>query len=268
MNGFTAQIIALCLHARKFLETGSLSGNFFEQNSTSQFCRKIFFTKMEEIFTDKYVEKQIASNPDDWFRYLRSLNPKAVRINNSANYSTENARMTNAFVGGGVRWNIEVVLNDGSSEIWNSKWEIWNRNSPEKRLWEVQYHSNKMAETAKINSPTVSHAKNLLKESLEEIAHFAKNNSIENFYNLFLEALNTINSNGANLHGYHRDLYPDEFASIDTIVLLDACQRASVFGGMGSWNDIGSCGDMATYKRVSDNLYNAINLAIEAAVNN
>lgn len=48
--------------------------------------------------------------------------------------------------------------------------------------------------------------------------------------------------------------------------LLDACQAAWVFGGMGSWND-GTLGPEADYERVTSALHRAIHRAIAAAVN-
>jgi hypothetical protein len=49
-------------------------------------------------------------------------------------------------------------------------------------------------------------------------------------------------------------------------MLLDASQKAWVFGGMGSWNDLGSEGDdQKLYERLSDRLFRAVNEAIEAA---
>jgi hypothetical protein len=50
--------------------------------------------------------------------------------------------------------------------------------------------------------------------------------------------------------------------------MLDAVQSASVFGEMGSWNDLGFDGDaQAKYEEVSARLYAALNDAICAAAN-
>jgi hypothetical protein len=48
---------------------------------------------------------------------------------------------------------------------------------------------------------------------------------------------------------------------------LDACQSAWVFGGMGSWNDMGFEGaDQKEYDHVSEQLFAALNETIQAAV--
>ena len=50
--------------------------------------------------------------------------------------------------------------------------------------------------------------------------------------------------------------------------LLDACQSAWVFGGMGSWNDLGFEGPEQTeYDRVSERLFTALNETIQSAAN-
>jgi hypothetical protein len=49
-------------------------------------------------------------------------------------------------------------------------------------------------------------------------------------------------------------------------VLLEACQTAWVFGGMGSWNDLWFEGeDQGIYERVSERLFEAVNAGIEQA---
>lgn len=66
--------------------------------------------------------------------------------------------------------------------------------------------------------------------------------------------------------GFHRDLYPGR--KIPAVSdLLNACQHGWVFGGMGSWNDIGFDGaEGQEYNRVSEQLFRVIPIAITAAV--
>lgn len=53
---------------------------------------------------------------------------------------------------------------------------------------------------------------------------------------------------------------------MEAATLLDACQKAWVFGCMGSWNDMGFDGEnQKTYDRVSERLFQAVNVAIEQA---
>lgn len=55
---------------------------------------------------------------------------------------------------------------------------------------------------------------------------------------------------------------------LEAIQLLSAAQSSWVFGGMGSWNDLGFEGeDQATYESLSEELYGTVNRAIVAATN-
>jgi hypothetical protein len=66
--------------------------------------------------------------------------------------------------------------------------------------------------------------------------------------------------------GYHKALCPDGSLSDLAASMLKAAQAAWVFGGMGSWNDMGFDGDVQMeYGRLSDSLFNLLNEAIEAA---
>jgi hypothetical protein len=70
------------------------------------------------------------------------------------------------------------------------------------------------------------------------------------------------------LHGFHKDFSFNRILSSDAIAILDACQTAWVFGGMGSWNDMGfERGEGDEYNRVSDNLFRLLTDAIPAAAN-
>jgi hypothetical protein len=109
---------------------------------------------------------------------------------------------------------------------------------------------------------------NNLTAALRDIYGFAERHSCEEFTQCFARALDTIDSRGQSLHGYHVDLAPDGLLCVEARTLLDACQSAWVFGLMGSWNDIGFDGDdHQEYERVSDQLFSAIHEAIVAGVN-
>jgi hypothetical protein len=63
-------------------------------------------------------------------------------------------------------------------------------------------------------------------------------------------------------------LAPDGCLTPLAIWLLDACQSAWVFGGMGSWNDMAFQGEVQVeYVRMSERLFLTLNEAIQAAAN-
>ena len=78
--------------------------------------------------------------------------------------------------------------------------------------------------------------------------------------------MDTIESMGNNRYGYHQDLAPGGVLTDLASALLDACQKAWVFGGMGSWNDLGFEGDsQRDYERMSESLFGAVTRAIAGA---
>ena len=67
---------------------------------------------------------------------------------------------------------------------------------------------------------------------------------------------------------YHSDLAPSSDLPLEARQLLGAAQLAWVFGGMGSWNDLGFEGpDQQDSNQLSDRLFALLNEAICCAVN-
>jgi hypothetical protein len=78
--------------------------------------------------------------------------------------------------------------------------------------------------------------------------------------------LAAINTNERSKGGF--ELAPDSSLPPSAAQLLSTVQAAWVFGGMGSWNDLGFDGeDQKLYEHLSDELYQLLNAAIIAAVN-
>jgi hypothetical protein len=106
-----------------------------------------------------------------------------------------------------------------------------------------------------------------LHESLYDIHAFASRNNCGGFTECFARALSALDGDFA-ASGYHKDLAPAGVLSSQALQILHACQHGWVFGGMGSWNDMGFDGDEGkAYDRVSERLFKAINAAIAAAAN-
>ncbi len=106
-----------------------------------------------------------------------------------------------------------------------------------------------------------------LNDSLKQIKSFSEKHKIKHFTKYFDNALETLRSKGKIKHSYHRDLVPAGILSAEAEMILNVCQSAWVFGGMGWWNDMSFEGeDQETYIKVSDKLYQAIDQAIVAAV--
>jgi hypothetical protein len=174
--------------------------------------------------------------------------------------------MTAGLVGGGGTWTLAAVRADGRSDFWQSRWSVWNREAPERRIWRVTYGRTGEGRTDDRAEPTLEEMETRLRQTLREIHAFAERQGCTNFAACFANAMDTLATGAA--HGYHQDLAPLNALPPKSWRMLDATQAAWVFGGMGSWNDMGFDGaEGKEYDRVSEQLYAAITEAMCVAVN-
>jgi hypothetical protein len=104
--------------------------------------------------------------------------------------------------------------------------------------------------------------------ALAEVHGFSEKHECGTFTASFSQAIGTLDSGGEKRYGYHKDLAPDGCLPPLAMCLLDACQSAWVFGGMGSWNDMAFQGEVQKeYDRTSERLFLILNEVIQAAAN-
>ena len=268
MNGPLTQFVALTCHANAFLR-GRPVPPFFPGNSTCQFCDWVKFVKASKSLFGKPTETPAAAHPDAWFEYLKAEHVVAVRLSSTPqNRPGISDRMASAFVGGGGTWAMETIRPKGKSGIWLSRWAVWNQNAPERRIWRGDYGQVSEIPSRAAADGNLESAGTRLRSALTEIQAFSAERECGGFTACFARAIETLESGGAKRHGYHQDLIVDGSAPESAAGLLDACQSAWVFGGMGSWNDMGFEGsDQREYDRVSELLFTALNETIQTAAN-
>ena len=268
MTGPLAQIVALTCFGNAFLQ-GKDIGEFFPNNSTCMFCDRMTFVTFDNSSLGKAEEKEIAKTPNEWFSFIKSNGAKGVRLSRTPqNDPIISDRMSAGFVDGGGTWLIEVLLPMDRSEFWIARWEVWNQDAPNQLIWRVTYGCVSKGVTSVIKLPDMQDIESRLTQALREIYSFSIKHNCDGFTQWFTDALDTLDSKGKNLHGYHKDWAPDGFLSSQAKMILDACQKSWVFGGMGSWNDMGFDGDdQVENERVSGQLFQVINEAITAAAN-
>lgn len=264
MTGILAQIIAITSFGNEYLKSGTLTG-FFPQNSSFQHCDIVDFRELKKksIFSSK-KEITVSKNPMEWFEYLKSKDCKKLRLY----YHTvkeEDHKMV-GFVGGGGNWYIETIYST-HSDFWVSRWH-YDAQLIEKP-WQVTY--GKAIE----NRPTINQqldsiqTKGHLKTCLEKITDFAYKETTENWGKLFETAKNTLESENPESNFYHNDLICWKNYNLENRQLLMSASKAFVFGGMGSWNDMGFEHKEIdkTYNELSANLYKSMMESITCVVN-
>jgi hypothetical protein len=173
--------------------------------------------------------------------------------------------MLAGLIGGGGQWTVELLCGNGESEFWVSRWEVGNREAPDRRIWRVKYGLVGKGPTKSNTQRPLATVREELRASLEAIKSFADSCGQSNFTPCFANALKVLDNPDLDV-GYHKDLaIPGQLAP-GAVSLLKAAMSAWVFGGMGSWNDMGFTGNaQVEYERVSEGLFSILNEAIEIA---
>jgi hypothetical protein len=263
MNGSLAQMVALTCHGNASLRGISIPP-FLRENSTCQFCNSVTFIAGRQSAEGEQHEFTLAQSPDQWLENLGHRTITGLRLlQQPRNDSVISDRESAGFVGGGRLWKIEGLRNDGTSEFWLNRWEVFDRNAPDKRIWKVTYGLFELSNTLPSGLRELCDIASDLRSALTDIHRFAEKHDL--FRQCFADALRAMDDRGADPR-YHKDLYPPAILSEPAKSVLKAAQSAWVFGGMESWNDLGFEGDeQFEYLRVSDRLFELLSEAIAAA---
>ena len=266
VNGPIAQLAALTCQANAFLG-GREIPEFFPSNSTCQFCNRIEFVEVERNPSGPPKTSTLATSPDDWIHELPVREVDGVRlIFGPRNDPSISDRMSAGFVGGGHVWTMEVVRDDGLSEFWSSDWRVWDQQAPERRIWRVVYRLEATRKSGPYSGRNLAIVRQVFRDSLLEVREFSERHTQGAFTRHFSEALEALDDFTADV-GFHKDIALPGQLSEDAESLIKASMRAWVFGGMGSWNDMGFEGALQTeYENISERLFDAVHEAIEAAV--
>ena len=212
----------------------------------------------------KVQEKLLYNNPNILFSELNPLQTQYNLYYEPVGYNNGlEERNTAGFIGGGGKW-ILLTTNENGTSDWTSYWDVIDKNNPNNKIWGVKYIQTGNQFLCNEDDEKFI---DTFYNALESIYNFtvAKNNSA--FASYFKNAMTTLDSHGKELFGYHKDLVPNCYKNIE--YLLDACQSAWLFGGMGSWNDVyfEDCDIFEEYKTVSQNLYSSLITTVIQSVN-
>ena len=275
MQTTIAQAIALTTHANAF-NSGSAPtavSDFYPSNSTFAFCEQVRFVDLEPA-GGGWTETDYAEDPTAWFARLKNSNARSLRLHYGSREPQNlggrkvTDRMLVGFVGGGGRWLIEVATAAGS-DYWEARWEVGDQSRADKKIWRVTYgRVERNRPTLPSRTSDTAAVKERLTQTLKVISAFARDQKVDGFASAFDRALAHLSSSDPSDGVYHSDLAPRGALPPEASQLLAAAQVAWVFGGMGSWNDLGFDGeDQATYDRLSEELFRLLNEAIVVATN-
>lgn len=269
MQGTIAQIVALAIYGNAcFSGTGQVVP-FPSTHSTLAFCEFVKFVDLTRS-SESWSETLFAVDPASWIQKLKSNGVHAARMaymSSAENRDGATDRMLVGFVGGGGRWLLETRGPDGS-DYWEGRWEVGGQGRTDRKIWQVTYGRIAINQSSPLHSPVdLEDLKRHLAKNLTEISVFARHHKLDGFAKAFENGLSSLESLSPGADLYHNDMVLAGMP-LTAAQLLSAAQSSWVFGGMGSWNDLGFEGhEQAVYEGLSEELYRLLNEAIVSATN-
>lgn len=258
MNGELAQLVVLVSHASAFLagDRGALG----DVGPGSQMFRWVgdagFFAP----------DGRVDGGPAGWVEGLAERGIDRVRLvvpspgRQAAGDLSVDDRLLAGFTNAGRQW--ALATGSGRPEAWGAGWELGDRDREDQRIWSVRYEGQYLDATPELPVRSVADAAHALDAALVAIGEFAlAQQHMGNWPEIFAAARVAEVDGGPTLLA--------RSAPGDAQRLATRASSAWVFGGMGSWNDMGFAEPdaQARYDAVSGELYRCVLEAIEAAAN-
>jgi len=270
MNGILSQILSLISYGNHHLKFADVDAQYFPHNVAFKFCNQVSFLHLGAEPNGADGEKVVAADPLSWFNLLKQENCKELK----AYYhpSEENEQGTPdyklaGFVGGGGIWLIEAIY-PTHSDFWASRWEVNQPDAPDQNIWSVSYGRTVSAAETINFCPDVEKMTLAMEAILTDIHEFASEKQLDNWADVFQRALDLLKGNQPSADWYKDLIYESDYSE-NAMRLVRSAMAAHVFGGMGSWNDLGfdNQADNETYEELSYYLYDNINRALLSGIN-
>ena len=264
MNGELAQLIALVAHGNYFLTHPEIHTLDLSTNSTFNFVNSLCFALYKNKSETKGTE--IASSVADWFTILRQQGVKRLwNIGFQWDHANIAEHIAVAFSGG-----VPIAVESDSTQDFVLWYPKWTTGGPSGKPWNVEYRGLHFPFSHAIELMELDEVKTKLHLAISQADDFSRHCGLDLsfFADRFAQALNQLDSQKP-VMPFNQDLLPECGYGLVSRQVLAAAQLAYVFGGMGSWNDLGFPDpDMQKqYESISNVLYQAVKLSILMASN-
>jgi len=267
MNGPIVQAVALTAFGNQYLRDGRPL-DIWPGSKVFQFCKTVDFIDWV-VRNEQRQELPFAADPQAWLQRLRGDDIRSLHLRHEPTPEPKfpDHKMA-GMTGGGGRWLIEA-RGTGWADFWVARWEVGHRDDPERRIWDVTYgRIAKLGPSSGAEDLPMDRISASLAELLPEIALFADKHHLGSYAAQFRRAAAALAGPLPLAETYHSDLAECRLLPLPAQQLLAAAQFAWVFGGMGSWNDLGFDGDdQHRYDDLSEHLYMLLVAAICSATN-
>lgn len=270
MNGSLAQLISLISYGNEYIVNSRLNVEYYPQNNVFQYCKQVKFKTVKLNLFSKNKEITAGNDPIEWFHFLKQHSCRELRAYYQHSQDQESIKdyMSAGFVGGGGKWLIEAIYKD-FSDFWYAHWDVGNREDPDNKIWTVNYEAVARKHEKRNVQFLLHPTMNTLEKKLNEIELFARENNLDFWADRFKAALSALHSETPNSDFYHPDMIIVKNYSSQANQLIFGAVKAWVFGGMGSWNDIGfeEKEKQEKFSRLTEDLYEAVIVALIAGIN-
>lgn len=234
MNGELASLVALCLYGNEWLSTRSGPAPELDaENSAFQYVGSWQSRCSERrLFRDRSWE---GDGVAAWLRYVEAAGSRRLSLLVGDDAASDGVpRHTAASFANGGRW---AIGSDGPRpKIWFSTWSVRDRTDPNSRIWGVEM-TGRSIPTAMKPVADLHSSRSDLHVALRAIKGFAETEGLVFWAEWFATADGLLDAGEPEIP-YNPDLAPAALPR-DSRRLLAAAVQAWVFGGMGSWNDLG-----------------------------
>lgn len=259
-------MVALVAYGNAALKNGYAPPEI-DQLSVFKFYESIRFRRV----TDNII---FAGSPTEYIQNLGARGVRGLLLTYGANSSAPegiNERMSAGFVGGGKQYLIQEFTDKWVNYL-TPQSELGDRERADQRIWRetLQLYATVPRQIVKPDQPDLEWVAKKLADALSATIRFCDEGDewlrTSNWPDIFTAALDVLNDRKPeNFVPYLS--FPRDVMDAEQLRLLQAADKAWVFGGMGSWNDLGYESDerQLKYEAVSNQLYQAVNLAITEA---
>lgn len=282
MNGELALAIALAAHGNAYLASPleSKPPELMGANSTLQYVDSIVF---REVVVREAVPSTIeasrgadrgaredmpaAGGTAEWYDKLKSTGASRLWVLKLP-YTLDLPEVMATAFANSIPWAIQADYKE-ASVVWSPRWEL--SGSPDRsQPWEVYAE----LETSRLGAGRPPHSelretRVALREKLEQALDFSKRANLDYFPDDFSQAVALLESDSPAIP-YHPDLLPDAGYDLPARQIIAAAAKGWVFGGMMSFNDLGSFPSPALaeeYESLLVPLYETVVQAILSAAN-
>ena len=167
---------------------------------------------------------------------------------------------------GGVPRAIQADLPNGF-ELWYPQWKT---GGGDKKPWLVEYRDLMFTNSHTLPVQEMISVKNHLRQAVSQAEQFAKRSDVHenNWATWFSKSLEILDF-ATPVAPFHPDMLPASGYSLEARQVLASAAQSYVFGGMGSWNDIGFKEPeiQKEYENVTRKLYEAVKFSIVMSSN-